>query len=139
LLHEGLVMLRKLAVEFNLNLKCCLLDKTPITEEDYEMMGNPEQYNLQVHQALQALASRLPTFVVVDDGLDEHEQLYLLIERGSFWGMGYLEKNLMVENISKLKELIEPMADNDFIRNSLYQYVENHPEKKLVWANEMAV
>jgi hypothetical protein len=38
-----------------------------------------------------------------------------------------------------LKELIEPMVDNDFIRNSLYQYVENHPEKKLVWNNEMAV
>jgi DNA polymerase-3 subunit epsilon len=92
-----------------------------------------------VHQALQALAVRLPTFAVLDEGLQENEQLYLLIERGSFWGMGYLEKNLLVDNINKLKELIEPMADNDFIRNSLFQYVEIHPEKKLVWNNEMAV
>lgn len=139
LLHEGLVMLRKLAVEFNLNLKYCLLDKTPITEEDYAMMGNQDQYNQKVQKALKALAIRMPTFAVVDEGLKKNEQLYLLIERGSFWGMGYLEKNLSVENINSLKELIEPMVDNDFIRNSLYQYVENHPEKKLVWNNEMAV
>ena len=67
----------------------------------------------------------------MDDGLNNNEKLYLLIERGSFWGMGYLDARESVEKLSELKEKLTPYSDNDFIRNSIYAYVAANPMKKV--------
>ena len=37
------------------------------------------------------------------------------------------------KTVEDLKEMIEPFADNDFIRNSIYDYAERNPEKKVVF------
>ena len=34
----------------------------------------------------------------------------------------------------ELKELLTPYADNDYIRNSIYSFVEMNPEKKVALA-----
>ena len=76
---------------------------------------------------------QLPTFAVVEDGLTNNERLYLLIENGSFWGMGYLDETENINKISDLKEKLTPYADNDFIRNSIYAYVSANPQKKVAF------
>ena len=125
-------MLRKLAEEFLLDHKLCHLDKTRITAEDWTLIGTVARYNRKVKKALAALDVQLPTFAVVEKGRKEEEQLYMLIERGIFWGMGSVPAGKKISSLSKLKEQIIPYADNDFIRNSLYAYVESFPEKKLL-------
>jgi DNA polymerase-3 subunit epsilon len=89
-------------------------------------------YNGKVKKALAALEDQLPTFAMVDDGLSEEEKLCMLVERGSFWGMGYINAAVTLNDIYSLKELLNPYADNDFIRNSIYSFVEMNPEKKIV-------
>jgi DNA polymerase-3 subunit epsilon len=131
LLHEGLVMLKKMVDEFGLNHKLCYLDKTVLGEKDMEFLESPMYYNGKVKKALGALETQLPTFAIVDDGIKKEEKLYLLIERGSFWGMGFLPASQNIKNVYELKEQLEPYADNDFIRNSLYNFAEAYPEKKL--------
>ena len=74
---------------------------------------------------------QLPTFAVVDKGIKETEKLCLLIEKGSFWGMGYLPATMQVTNTADLKNLLVPYADNDTIRNSIYSFVALNPEKKI--------
>ena len=133
LLHEGLVLLKNMADEFELNPKLCYLDKTILSEKDVEFLDPPAKYNGKVKLALQALEKQLPTFVIVDEGLTKEEKLYLLIERGSFWGMGYLSSKERVKNIFELKEKILPYADNDFIRNSIYSYAAANPSKKVLF------
>jgi DNA polymerase-3 subunit epsilon len=132
LLHEGQVLLRKMADEFDLNYKLCYLDKNMLTEKDLEFLDAPLYYNGKVKIALENLEKQLPTFAIVDEGLTKEEKLYLLIERGSFWGMGYLDAKEKVKNIAELKEKINPYTDNDFIRNSIYSYVAANPSKKLL-------
>ena len=132
LLHEGLVLLKKMSEEFELNHKLCYIDKTLLTEKDIEFLDPPSKYNSKVRQALEALDKQLPTFAIVDDGLTKEEKLYLLIERGSFWGMGYLDANEKVKGLFELKEKIIPYSDNDFIRNSIYSYAAANPEKKML-------
>ena len=132
LLHEGLVLLKNMADEFELNAKLCFLDKTPFTITDYEFLEPPVIYNGKINKALEALNEQLPTFVVVDEGIKAEEKLCLLIERGSFWGMGYIPKKLKLQSSIELKNYLNPYADNDYIRNSIYSFAEANPHKKIL-------
>ncbi len=135
LLHEGQVLLRKMAEVFELDQKLCYIDKTVLSAKEMVRLDSPDRYNHKVRKALDHLEKQLPTFAVVDAGLNKDEKLYLLIERGSFWGMGYLKSGEKIEHISALKDKITAYTDNDFIRNSVYAYVAANPEKKLILKN----
>ncbi|MGG9963399.1 exonuclease domain-containing protein [Ferruginibacter sp. SUN106] len=132
LLHEGLVLLKKMVEEFELDAKLCFLDKTPFTQTDYEFLEPPSIYNGKINRALEALNEQLPTFVVMDEGIKAEEKLCLLIERGSFWGMGYIPKKLKPKSSGELKNYLNPYADNDYIRNSIYSFAEANPHKKIL-------
>lgn len=131
LLHEGIVMLKKMVDEFELSHKLCHLDKTMLNEKDMEFLESPMYYNGKVKAALAALENQLPTFAIVDEGIKKEEKLYLLIERGCFKGMGYLPASQKIKKLHELKDALEPYADNDFIRNSLYSFAEANPHKRL--------
>ncbi|HMG82945.1 MAG TPA: exonuclease domain-containing protein [Ferruginibacter sp.] len=131
LLQEGLVLLKKMTDEFELNHKLCFLDKTPFAATDVELIDEPKIYNRKVTKALQALDEQLPTFAVIDNGIQENEKLCLLIERGSFWGMGYLPADVSIQSSNELKDYLNPYTDNDYIRNSIYSFVEANPDKKI--------
>jgi DNA polymerase-3 subunit epsilon len=132
LLHEGLALLRKMVEEFELNMKLCYLDKTPLQEKDFEFLEPPMYYNGKVKKALEALDEQLPTFAIVDEGLSKKEKLCMLVERGSFWGMGYIDAKETPDNLYTLKELLNPYTDNDFIRNSIYSFAAINPGKKIL-------
>jgi DNA polymerase-3 subunit epsilon len=131
LLQEGLVMLKKIVNEFGLHEKLCFIDKTPFSDDEYAALESAGVYNEKIKMALKALEVQLPTFAVLDKGIKEAEKLCLLIERGSFWGMGYLPAAMKVTNSADLKNLLVPYADNDTIRNSIYSFVALNPEKKV--------
>jgi DNA polymerase-3 subunit epsilon len=133
LLHEGQVLLRKMMEEFELNEKLCFVDKQPITIKDMEYIEEPLYYNGRVKNAINTLCEQLPTFALVDDGLHEEEKLCFLIEKGNFWGMGFVPSDTNFSSVQILKESLQPFTDNDFIRNSIYNYVEMNPEKKVVF------
>ena len=131
LLHEGLVMLKKMAEEFELHEKLCFIDKTPFSELDYTSLESPLTYNQKIKNAVEALEEKLPTFAVMDKGIKEEEKLCLLIERGSFWGMGYMPSNTVITSMVELKTYLNPFADNDTIRNSIYSFIEKNPDKRI--------
>lgn len=134
MLHEGLVMLQKMVEQFELHPKLCYLDKTPFEKKDYEFLEAPHVYNGKIKKAIDALNEQLPTFALVDEGLQPGEQLCLLIERGSFWGMGYIPAKTKIKSTDDLKIFLNPYADNDYIRNSIYSFAEAYPEKKIMLA-----
>ncbi|HMI80096.1 MAG TPA: exonuclease domain-containing protein, partial [Ferruginibacter sp.] len=131
LLNEGLVLLKKMQEEFDLNAKLCFIDRTPFTEKEHENLEPPVVYNLKIKKALDALTEKLPSFVLVDEGITETEKLCLLVERGCFWGMGYLPKAFPIASSGELKNLLDPYADNDYIRNNIYSFAEANPHKKI--------
>lgn len=131
LLHEGLVLLRKMIDEFELHEKLCFIDKTAFTEKDLAFIDPPHIYNGKIKRALEALNEQLPTFAVLDDGIKEDEKLCLLVERGNFWGMGYVSSSHTITSAAELKDYLQPYADNDTIRNSIYSFVESNPGKRV--------
>ena len=131
LLHEGLVLLKNMIEEFGLHEKFCFIDKTPWTEKELMDLESAEIYNSKIKKALAALELQLPTFAVMDKGIKNEEKLCLLIEKGSFWGMGYLPAAMNIICTKDLKNYIHPYADNDTIRNSIYAFIEKYPEKRI--------
>jgi DNA polymerase III subunit epsilon len=133
LLHEGQVLLRNMMEEFELNEKLCFINKEPLTIKDLEFIEEPKYYNGRVKNAITTLHEQLPTFALLDEGINKNEKLCFLIEKGNFWGMGFIASDTNVKSLNVLKETLQPFTDNDFIRNSIYNYVEVNPEKKLVF------
>ena len=133
LLYDGITMLRKMAEQFELHEKLCYIDKNPFTADELLALDEPEIHNQKVKAALQELHLQLPTFAVIEKSTKQNELLCLLMEKGSFWGMGYIDHKLKNAAIDTLKEQLQPYADNNFIRNSIYSYVEANPTKKIIF------
>ena len=131
LLNEGLVLLKNMVEEFELDTRLCFIDKTAFTNKESDELDPPAIYNLKIKKALHALAENLPTFVLIDEGITEEEKLCLLVERGSFWGMGYLPKSFTITSSGELKNLLNPYSDNDYIRNNIYSYAQANPGKRI--------
>ncbi len=131
LLNEGLVLLKRMVDEFKLDARLCFIDKTPFTKKEQEELEPPAVYNIKIKNALDGLTQQLPTFALVDEGIKAEEKLCLLVERGSFWGMGYLPKSFPVSNCGELKNLLDPYTDNDYIRNNIYSFAELNPHKRI--------
>ena len=127
LLQEGISLLKKLILEHGLHEKLCCIDQTPIAADEYALFDDPVIYNNKVAQALDTLGEWLPTFAVVDKGLRKSEKLCLLVERGSFWGMGYLSDALDFRDLDLVKQHLQPYHDNDTIRSSIYAFLEQYP------------
>lgn len=132
LLQEGITMLNKMIAEFELHPKLCHVDTNRITTKDWDLIGAPIAYNAKLQQALAAFEASLPTFALVDEGIEAEEQLCLLVERGSFWGMGYLPKSFPLKQAAELKNYLNPYADNDYIRNCIYSFAAQYPAKKVL-------
>jgi DNA polymerase-3 subunit epsilon len=134
LLHEGQVLLKKMVDEFNLDTRLCFIDKTTTTEKERQDLEPPVIYNSKIKRALDALDEKLPTFVLIDEAISAEEKLCLLVERGSFWGMGYLPITFPIASAGELKSHLNPYADNDYIRNNIYSFAEANPDKKILLA-----
>lgn len=140
LLGEGHQLLKKLIAEFQLCPKLCFLQTNDdpcigITEASClgacEKKESPGQYNERLQYAIDYLEHKLPTFAVVDEGKHEAEQSCILIEKGKFYGMGYLPAGFSINSIESLKHNITAYPENDYIRGLIYSYAERRPEKKI--------
>lgn len=131
LLNEGIILLRKMIEEFDLNARFCFLDKTAFDAAGYALLDPPEVYNAKIKKALCALNKQLPSFALIDKGLAPENKFCLLVEKGCFWGMGYLPASYAVSSSDDLKNLLQPYRDNDYIRNQIYSFVQSYPDKRI--------
>jgi DNA polymerase-3 subunit epsilon len=131
LLHEGIVMLQKMMEEFSLDASFCFVPRRPKPADGDEQKELPEVHNSKVKAALAALEQQLPTFALLDEGLKPGEKLCLLVEKGVFWGMGYIPETLPLADTETLKIFLQPYPDNDTIRNAVYNFAERNPAKRI--------
>lgn len=93
-----------------------------------------ESHNRRVNEAIDYLERMLPTFAVLDERSDADGRSCILIEKGRFYGMGYLPGEAAVYSADELKNYLQPYPENDYIRGLVYQYVQKRPEKKVVFS-----
>ncbi|MEO9022592.1 MAG: exonuclease domain-containing protein [Ginsengibacter sp.] len=140
LITEGHSLLRKLVKEFELCPKLCFLQSGNIECQSLlenkckgacEQKESAEEYNARVLECIHHFEKELPSFALVDEGLDESEQSCILVEKGKFYGMGYLPSDINIHLMDELKTFLTPYTENDYIRGMIYQYAERFPYKRL--------
>ncbi|MDP4282786.1 MAG: exonuclease domain-containing protein [Bacteroidota bacterium] len=143
-LTEGFTMLRQLMHTFELCPKLCFLQAEKV--ECQQLLENKckgacvqkesaGEYNARVQKCIQHLENELPSFALVDDGLEPGEQSCVLIEKGRFYGMGYLSAHTDFEGMENIKYSLTPYAENEYIRGMVFQYAERYPYKKIMLNN----
>lgn len=131
LLADGHQLMRELIREFKLCPKLCFLQTdqdacTGMAEKTCkgacEKKEKPLRYNKRVMAALENLQARQPSFAILDAGRMATEQSCILMEKGKFYGMGYVPRDVTVSDGAMLKDWLTQYPENDFIRNLLHQY-----------------
>jgi DNA polymerase-3 subunit epsilon len=143
-LFEGHSWLRRLIAEFELCARLCNLAKGADCAGGNCAEGcsgqccspeGPGVYNGRVEEAIQWIARSLPTMVLIDAGRGDGEQSCILIEGGAFKGMGYFSVDTDLYDLDLFRGCIEPMPDNDYIRNLVYRHATDYPQKCIRWEN----
>jgi len=93
-----------------------------------------EDYNQRVSLAIDELNKALPTFAIRDAGRNDEEHSCVLIEKGKFYGMGYISHYFNADNLDQLKNHLTPYPGNDYIRNMVDNYAVKFPDRKMVFA-----
>jgi len=140
LLTEGHQLVKQLIQRFTLCPKLCFMQTAPgpcTGTEEAACLGACEHrepaaaYNKRVGEALEWLEEWLPSFAVVDAGHERDEQSCILMEKGKFYGMGYIPAGVGITSREELKTYLTRYPENDYIRGLVYQYVERYPNKKV--------
>jgi len=139
LLVEGQTLLWRLIREWKLCPRLCFLQKgegpCQGIKEQYcggacEQKEGRDQYNHRVEEAVRSLMESLPSFTLVDEGRHAEERSCILVEKGKFYGMGYLPMENAIADPEELKGYLTTYPENDYIRGLVYQHVEKWPAKR---------
>lgn len=137
LLVEGHARLRKLMKEFNLCPTLCFFQDSTITceglKEGYckgacQKKESPAAYNARVEAACRQLRSQ-PSFAIVDRGLQKNTYSCILVEKGIFFGMGYVPNSVATDDLEILKNYVTRYRDNSYIQRIIKDHAEMYPEK----------
>ena len=124
--HEGHNRLREVITEFGLCNRLCNLSADCMCETHMTVAD----YNKKADEAVTWMRRQLPTFALIDKGMDDNDYSCILISEGNFYGMGYLtDKKAQLQSVETLQKSLEPLQDNDFIRNLVYRHASAFPEK----------
>lgn len=143
-LLSGQSMLRGMITEHRLCEKLCFIQRNREACTGYAMescngacMGleDPSIYNERVESAIAHLKAALPSFALIDSGRNEEEQSCLWVEKGKFYGMGYISFHADVNDMDNLKSCIVPYPSNDYILNLILSYAETHSHQKIELLN----
>ena len=125
---EGHMRLREMIETVGLCSRLCNL--TTGSECFCEEHLPPQEYNERARRAEEWVRQHLPTFALIDKGIGDNEHSCILVKEGIFFGMGYLEdKKQQLQNIETIQQCLEPLQDNDYIRNLVYRHAAEYPEK----------
>ncbi|PWU04536.1 MAG: DNA polymerase III subunit epsilon [Bacteroidetes bacterium] len=131
MLWEGYRLLWNMIEKHQLSPELCFVEKNAKTVLPQITVEEPIEYNRKVATALEVFEKELPSFAIMDQGRDEGERSCLLIEKGKFFGMGYIPTDIQIMDLDTLKEFLTPYSDNDYIRGLIYRHAENYPQLRV--------
>ena len=134
LLVDGHRLLRSLIKEFELCPRLCFLQKgngtcagiTAATcKGACEKSEAPQAYNERIKAAVAFLQEQQPSVIIVDKGRNSTEKSCILMEKGRFYGMGYVPAVVNTTEIEQFREYLTPYAENEVIISLLRPYASN--------------
>ncbi|MND91952.1 hypothetical protein D3C80_840950 [compost metagenome] len=135
-LSDGYRFLYQLIDDYELCPKLCFLHKNHEScSTDCKGACKGEEtadtYNSRLDLALESINNYLPSFAIIDEGRTSMEKSCLLIHRGEFYGMGFIEEETNWNNLDLLKQSLTNYPSYDYVKNLIYQYTLTNPGKSI--------
>lgn len=132
-LYIGINLLRELAVLFEIDHRFCIYggsQKGEITADLFSPeLPDCKLHNSKIKNALEYYLNGRPSFAIIDKGRTADEQSCVWVEKGSFYGMGYLEKDISITELSEIKEYINRYPSNEYLMQVINAFVQKTPSK----------
>lgn len=135
-IENAKAVLRQLVNDFDLCPRLCFIGEELYEEKLHRILckgacekrESSETYNERVLEAINKLRT-LPSFVIVDKGVNREEQSCILVLQGKFYGMGFISNELQIDRPESFKDIITPYKENSTITNMLFSYAKRYPSK----------
>lgn len=99
-------------------------------EKDSTRNNDSVTYNNKVEKALTAFQESQPSFYMLDRGRAGYEeQSCILVDRGRFYGMGYIAADQQISNPQELRECVQRYPDNHYMMELINQFASKYPHK----------
>ncbi|ALM50152.1 DNA polymerase III subunit epsilon [Flavobacterium psychrophilum] len=131
-LHDGVNLILKLAAQFTIDSRFLYYGGSTeegLTIRDLTSLPDKGHHNDCVNKALDFLEGSRPTYAIVDKGRCRDELSCIWIEKGHFYGMGYLSADIGITEVSAIRDYVTPYASNGYIMQLINTYAAKHPGK----------
>jgi DNA polymerase III subunit epsilon len=132
-LYAGINALQKVAAQFEIDHRFCNYGaiNEGETHAKFSTTDLPELeiHNSQIEKAVHFLIRNKPTFAIIDKGRANDERSCIWIEKGHFYGMGYIAAEETLSNLSEIKEYVTPHKSNSYIMQLVDTFVSQNPKK----------
>ena len=92
---------------------------------------NATVYNVQAQLAIDNYLLQLPSYFIVDEGRHPTEQSVIWVEKGKFYGMGYVSIYADMNDTLKIKSQLKRHAGNFYILQLIQNFAEANKNKVL--------
>ncbi len=92
-------------------------------------------HNERVARAIAMLEESQPSFYILDRGRhDCDEQSCIWVERGRFYGMGYIDRQSQFGDLDDIRQAMQRYPDNHYMMQLILQFAERHPQKVFIFS-----
>lgn len=130
--YEAVNTLLNLANTFKIDYRFCIYGKSESEipqNKSFENLPDIQKHNRQVENAVDFLLNDGPSFGIIDQGRSSDERSCVWVEKGDFYGMGYISSNLGFSDVSEIKDYVTRYKSNQYIMQLIKSYVKKHPGK----------
>lgn len=134
-IYPGINLLRELAEKFEIDQRFCkygsMSDGVFSLQNNTAILPEIESHNEQIQIALDSYLNSRPSFAIIDKGRNKEELSCIWIEKGHFYGMGYLPSDNPISDLSYVKDHITRYPSNQYIMQIINAFALKYPSKIL--------
>lgn len=132
-IYDGINLLRELAEKFEIDQRFCkygnMSDHVFTSQDNTLDLPEINHHNDQIQKALDSYLNSRPSFAIIDKGRNNDEKSCIWVEKGHFYGMGYLTSDVSFSDLCYLKDHITRYPSNQYIMQVINAFALKYPSK----------
>jgi len=133
-IHDGINMLITLKQQFEIDNRFCrygISTGENFPNNDFTDLPEVTSHNEKIENAINHLVTNRSSFGIVDKGRSADERSCIWVEKGHFYGMGYITSDVGFTEPSEIKQYVTPYKSNQYIMHLINSYAQKYPGKVL--------
>lgn len=124
---DGLNFLASQSKLFEIDQRFCRYGKGPVLKNDVAL-PDLDAHNNAIEQLLESIAQQQPSFMLLDRGREANEQGCIWIEKGEFYGMGYLSSEQQLMDAMAIKDCVNRFKGNHYMLQLVMTFAQRYPQ-----------